>query len=279
MAIFYRQTSDCTLDLVNGVDWHVLKFAGEARFQAELQKPFYFFVNESQARSSNQMDKRIRSESPTPDGLKEKQRRLQAGFPENLSLRVHRAISWLQRAAQESDDQDAAFIFLWIAFNSAYAEDIPDSLPSGERTNFDAFFERILAVDSKHRIYDAIWDRFPQSIRMLLDNHFVFQPFWHFHNGIDGYADWEDRFAKSKRKIQVALQNKDTKLILTTLFDRLYVLRNQLVHGGATWNSGTNRNQVRDGAAILNTLLPLFVDLMMDNPSISLGAPYYPVVD
>ena len=34
------------------------------------------------------------------------------------------------------------------------------------------------------------------------------------------------------------------------VFDRLYVLRNQLVHGGSTWNSGINRTQVRDGAAI-----------------------------
>ena len=50
------------------------------------------------------------------------------------------------------------------------------------------------------------------------------------------------------------------------VFDRLYVLRNQLVHGGATWNSSVNRAQVRDGAAILGFLLPVFVDLMMDNP-------------
>ena len=219
------------------------------------------------------------NENPTPARLKDKQRAIRQGFPENLALRVHRSISWLQRAERENGDQDAAFIFLWIAFNSAYAEDIPEASPSGERTNFDAFFERILAIDIDHRIYDAIWDRFSRSIRLLLDNQYVFQPFWHFQNGIDGYEDWEDRFAKSKRRIGLALQNRDTRLILTTLFDRLYVLRNQLVHGGATWNSSVNRSQVRDGAAILGFLLPLFIDLMMDNPSIAFGAPYYPVVE
>lgn len=31
----------------------------------------------------------------TPDELKQKQRSLRDGFPENLGLRVHRAISWL----------------------------------------------------------------------------------------------------------------------------------------------------------------------------------------
>ena len=36
-------------------------------------------------------------------------------------MRTHRALSWLNRAEQESEDLDARFIFLWIAFNSAYS--------------------------------------------------------------------------------------------------------------------------------------------------------------
>ena len=63
------------------------------------------------------------------------------------------------------------------------------------------------------------------------------------------------------------------------LFDRLYVLRNQLVHGGATWNSSVNRDQVRDGARTLGFLVPIFVDLMMDNQGENWGLPYYPVVE
>ena len=56
------------------------------------------------------------------------------------------------------------------------------------------------------------------------------------------------------------------------------MLRNQLVHGGATWNSAVNRDQVRDGAAILGFLVPVFVDVMMDNPHEDWGRPFYPVV-
>jgi hypothetical protein len=55
-------------------------------------------------------------------------------------------------------------------------------------------------------------------------------------------------------------------------------LRNQVVHGGATWNSKVNRDQLRDGAAILATLLPIFIDLMLDHPEIEWGLPFYPVV-
>ena len=76
-----------------------------------------------------------------------------------------------------------------------------------------------------------------------------------------------------------ALAAGDTPVVLSILFDRLYVLRNQLLHGGATWNSAANRSQVRDGAAILCHLLPLFIDLMMDNPHEDWAMPLYPVIE
>ncbi len=56
-----------------------------------------------------------------------------------------------------------------------------------------------------------------------------------------------------------------------------YVLRNQLIHGGATWNSGTNRDQLRDGAAILRNVVRVMANLMMDAPESDWGVPMYPV--
>ena len=52
--------------------------------------------------------------------LKTRQRAERVNYPEHLSLRVHRALSWLNRAEQCQDD-DGRFIFLWISFNAAYA--------------------------------------------------------------------------------------------------------------------------------------------------------------
>ncbi len=210
--------------------------------------------------------------------LKNKQRSLRDGFPSVLSLRVHRAISWLIRAEAEKDDDDLRFILLWIGFNSAYARDIgPEN--NGERGIFSEFFDRLVAFDTTHRIYNAIWERFPHEIRVLLDNRYVFAPFWSHQNGYAGFDDWLDRLARSKTKINSALAQHDTSLILSVVFDRLYVLRNQLVHGGATWNSSVNRGQVRDGAAVLGWLLPIFIDIMMDNAGHDWGTPFYPVVD
>ncbi len=211
--------------------------------------------------------------------LKDKQRRLRDGFPPPLGLRVHRAVSWLGRAEAETEDPDVRFLLLWIGFNAAYAADIPrDAVPSA-REEFKAYFDALIALDGANRIYKAVWERFPHEIRVLLDNKFVYAPFWHHANGVSGYEAWEDMLGESRRSVAQALARRDTVRILTGVFDRLYVLRNQLVHGGATWNSAVNRGQVRDGAAVLGWLLPIFIDLMMSDPGRDWGRPFYPVID
>ena len=217
------------------------------------------------------------------EALKDKQRELRDGFPLPLTLRVHRALSWLRRADAEHEDLDVRFILLWIGFNAAYAGDLDRALDgagaSNERARFDDFFAALVRMDSNNRIYSVIWDRFSQKIRLLLDYRYVFAPFWRHHTGEVGGGGWEITFEAAKRAANRALADRNTPVVLSILFDRLYVLRNQLVHGGATWDSSANRNQVRDGAALLGCLLPVFIDLMMDNPDCGWSMPNYPVVD
>ena len=79
------------------------------------------------------------SRALTCEVLQEEWERVENRLPERLGLRVHRALSWVERAERESDDPDAAFIFYWIAFNAAYAQDRPRSLDSTEREHFGGF--------------------------------------------------------------------------------------------------------------------------------------------
>ena len=191
------------------------------------------------------------------DNLKDRQRALRDGFGDSLGLRVHRAISWLQRAAREDDDRDAAFVFLWIAFNSAYSQDIGIAYHVSEKGRFKSFL----------------------SIRLVLENQYVFGPFWNHQNGIEGHDDWAERLEASVKKAKLALADKDTERVLNELFDRLYVLRNQIIHGGSTWSGAINRAQVKDGSEILGSLIPVFVDLMMDHPNHPWKEPIYPVIE
>ena len=179
--------------------------------------------------------------------LKAKQRELRDGFPETMGLRVHRAISWIGRAEAAGDD-DARFLFLWIGFDAAYAdEEEVQNLAAPERDAFKEYFQKVVRLDAGQRIYDAIWDNFSGPIQVLLHNKYVFTPFWKHHNAVEGFGDWEEWFRASERRFRRALEERNTVRVLRLVFDRLYLLRNQIVHGGATWNSRVNRDQVRGG--------------------------------
>ena len=76
-----------------------------------------------------------------------------------------------------------------------------------------------------------------------------------------------------------ALAGHSTSTVLAIILSRMYTLRNQLSHGGATWNSSVNRDQLRDCSAFLGKLVPFIIQLMMDNPDTLWGDACYPVVD
>ena len=211
--------------------------------------------------------------------LKERHRRLRDKWPEAVSLRIHRALSWYGRAEAEADDDDVRFILLWIGFNAAYSGHLGNDIDSPEQFAFQSYFRSLVELDRAHRIHDSLWNRFSQEVRLLLDNRFVFRRFWDFHNGDKAAQDWEAELARARKSAGEALLRSDTARVLAILFDRLYVLRNQVVHGGATWNGRANRAQLRDGAKILGWLLPVFVDLMMDHPGHNWGPPRYPMVE
>ena len=219
----------------------------------------------------------MKTEAPTFAELKERQRLLRGESHDNLNIRAHRALSWLQRAdlARDSDDSDSAFIFYWISFNAIYAAERIYRPGVSEKDVFSDFFRNIVELDDDQSVYNAIWKEFSDSIRLLINNRYVFQPFWESLNCSDNH--WEAKFEESKRQFMFAFRRQDTIMILCILFDRLYVLRNQLVHGGATWNSSSNRAQVRDGTNILAFLVPIFIDLMINHPDINWPKPFYPV--
>ncbi len=215
----------------------------------------------------------------THDRLKDRHREIRDELPQAVSLRTHRALSWLRRADAEQADADARFIFLWIAFNAAYANEIHDRASFGERRLLTAFLQHLTEVDGEQLLYRTVWEQFPRAIRLLIDNRYVFQPFWDYKNGRLDEAELQQRFQASKEAAYRALGRMDTKKVLAIVFGRLYVLRNQLVHGGATWNSKVNRDQLRDGVDIMARLVPIIIYLMMQHPKRFIGEPCYPVVD
>lgn len=212
----------------------------------------------------------------TSEKLKTRHRQVRDDRPEGLRVRIHRAISWLARAEREAGDPDAAFIFLWIALNAAYAHEF--GFEERELAQIRRFIAVLVEQDRDQILHGLLFRQFPGPVRTLIDNRFVYEPFWRALREHDSSGRWEQQFSESREIAMRALLEKRVDLLLQIILDRLYMLRNQLMHGGTTWDSGVNRAQLRDGVAILATLVPTILTLMIEMKDVDLGQEIFPAL-
>lgn len=145
-----------------------------------------------------------------------------------------------------------------------------------ERDRFAEFVDKLIELDSERRLYNLLWNKFSGSIRLLIENKFVYGPFWDFQRG--EIKNWEKGFNQSVVDANNALSGGNVNYLLRIVLDRLYVLRNQIIHGGSTYKSKVNRAQVKDGANILSSLVPVLIQIMIENNAEKWGKVYYPPV-
>jgi hypothetical protein len=207
--------------------------------------------------------------------LKTRYRERRDGQSQALATRIHRSISWLTKAESEQD-VDSKFILLWISFNAAYAQDFSQELET--RSQFKDFLDKLLSLDKNKYIHALLFNEFNGLIRTLISNKYIYAPFWQAVRTHDNSDAWQKSHSSSIKLATTALLKTDTITILSIIFDRLYVLRNQLIHGGATWQSSVNRQQVSDGSKMLGKLIPQLLALMIESDNVDFGEIMYPVV-
>ena len=76
------------------------------------------------------------------------------------------------------EDVNARFIFLWIAFNAAYAHEILDRRASPEQKILANSLGRLVEADVEKVFYRILWEEYPGPIRLLIDNPYVHAPFF-----------------------------------------------------------------------------------------------------
>ena len=222
---------------------------------------------------------------PGYKGLNEEKRKI----PDELRflrLRLHRAISWGRRAEQLSDDLDARFIFLWIGFNALYARE-PDAVADGQDAakTFRELLEylNVLVPLDKDCIHGFFWKgEIFEAGRLLVEDEYLFEFFWKSKTAAAGHYKWHEEWEAHKRTFYKAKTFSDLqkekrlpKVLVSTIFNRLCVLRNQLIHGSATHGSGKNRGALHRGVTIMERFLPVCINLMLKSPDKDWGAPRY----
>ena len=214
--------------------------------------------------------------TPTLASLRDKRDKVADRLSPDAAARARRALSWLERAQQETEDADAAFIFHWIAFSAVCAE-----YGGGSDPQLKGFFKKALAADERNAIQDVVLDEdVSDAILDLVANPYVFEPFWDCYNRSSDSADkWSKRLIDDVERVSVCLETGKSADALAAAFERLQVVHRQLTQGEATWNRRVNRSQVINGAEILSSLLPALMDVMMDNPDMLDSPSRYPSVE
>ncbi len=196
-------------------------------------------------------------------------------LPETLTIRLHRAISWLKSAEKQEGNLDLKFISLWVSFNACYAVDINGLNSKPEKAKLREFTSSLVQFD-QNRLYNLFWEKFSGPVKVLIENKFVFEKFWEYTRGESD--DYEIAFNKSITQATNCLSKQNIEGLLEVVLERLYTLRNQLIHGGATYNSKLNRAQLRDACNIMQLLVPIIIDIMLENGEHDWGEIAYPVV-
>ena len=215
--------------------------------------------------------------------------------------RVRRAESWLKRSEELAKKEDGdtftyeRFVFLWIALNAAYEDRGKTGEDSDDREidKIKHFLKKTRKRGFNQSIRSSLWKKCSDPIRLVMKNHYVYRSFWRWVE--NGYTSWEDGFEAENEKIESILGKNPEELsgdeiqeALMKVFERLYQLRNQIVHGGSTCASKRDESfgwsQVDAGCQIMSLLVPTILQIVRDeidknDDSLTWGKVAYPRVE
>lgn len=215
------------------------------------------------------------------DELKTRLRAQRDNFTQIHSTRLHRSLSWLKAAGEqlENDNIDQAFINLWISFSACFYIEGQEPI--------SPFIEKLVALDDQQRIYACLWNEYSSSVKALIKNPYVFSGFWDAQRmrgelkegdqDSNGTETWQSDFDQSSVDALNYLSRKKVAPLFSIVLDRLYVLRNQVLQGGATYQSRINRDQVSDGTKLLASIMPIIIEIMLSKNDEEWGELAYPV--
>lgn len=173
---------------------------------------------------------------------------------ESLTIRLHRAGSWIKRAddVQHPDDLDERFIFYWIAFGALYGQPAYLFEKPNEFQDIREFLKLMEESDSNHVIRKTLTG-LTGPAQKLLENKFLNRDCW---------ITWDkQRIRDVMQREQACHGTEATHPSLKVIFSRLYVLRNQIFHGCATNKGRRNRESLEAAVPVLRACLRTFREI------------------
>ncbi|MCH2144011.1 MAG: HEPN domain-containing protein [Phycisphaerales bacterium] len=184
-----------------------------------------------------------------------------------LSIRLHRACSWLRRAqhvarTDGTDSIDDQLVLLWISFNALYGLwDEETNHPARDIGSVRDFLRRVLELDRDDE-FGKLLQRERGLCERLFDNVYLDHYFW---RGLDAGDTEDDSWHNMPTKGRKYLNDGRAELALDRLMlYRVYTLRCQLVHGGSTHGGQLNRASVADCGRLLHQVLDIAIRILIE---------------
>lgn len=195
-------------------------------------------------------------------------------------IRMQRAISWLKQDFELGNTGETiSFIVHWIAFESLYSKVENASAPpfSFRRTALEDIMSFIGNIEKNEtdrlEIIEAV-DGVRGEIKELLENPFVSGTNWNnFYKGrMTKAGKRRNPFTGKGSAVKVpskkALHDQNQlDRTLKELFQRMYILRNQLFHGNSSYkgsDSSARSEQIVCGARVMRALMPVLITSMLN---------------
>lgn len=178
----------------------------------------------------------------------------------DFKVRIYRALSWGQ-ASMFENRLDDKLIKLWISFNSLYGSGFVD------KKEVRAFLETLISVDNK-KIFKNKLMIMSNEIKNFISIPVLYDAYWN-----------DEKIGRDERELkaqQIIERNKSKYLlflangnnaneILENIFYLIYLLRNQIFHGSAAYDSEENRNTKQRCIEMLQAFIPDIIEIMIDN--------------
>ena len=195
---------------------------------------------------------------------------------QNLIDRLTRSDSWLCAATRLESSEDGkeidaqtVFIYRFIAFNSLYGMWKFEGSAKQTWQQLDHFWDNVLILHSEDRKHKGVILRAAlahcQSYWLqLIENEFLDNGYWASEEHRVGF---KEKYRAAKFRALERLSQQDYKYLLHSIFSRVGMLKNQIVHGGTTFGRASlGWGSVQSANPVLRSLIPAFHMLISQYP-------------
>ena len=178
---------------------------------------------------------------------------------QNWQIRVHRSLSWLERAIDLDpiDQPDGRLLYDWISFNALYGYwDDEAGFPASDMASWRTFLGKLMQMDTAGRIVEQV-RQLRDPILNLLEIPYVDMRFWQ-------NLDRPPNIRRRRQDAVAAFVEGRWLSLLEAALTPVYVLRNQLVHGAATRGSELNRSTLAQARQVLEGVLPAIIEVVVE---------------